>query len=195
MVALHGSQIAQFPLGIQLGVSQQQQIALCIQLTGNACRDLPHRLGTDAGSDYPYLIHFSGAQSLGGGIRAVAGLFHYLVDDSPLLFAQGASVQVAADRRTGYTRHFCNITDGHLQYFSLLGCIVMCKRFHAYYKPLSSIPQDALFPVYSERIFVFLATVYKRRLFLRSRALQAVRLRPCSMHARQAPAAGPPAER
>lgn len=195
MVALHGSQIAQFPLGVQLGVSQQHQIALCIQLTGNACRDLPHRLGTDAGSDHPHLIHFSGAQSLGGGIRAVAGLFHYLVDDSPLLFAQGASVQVAADRRTGYTRHFCNITDGHLQYFSLLGCIVMCKRFHAYYKPLSPIPQDALFPVYSERIFVFLATVYKRRLFLRSRALQTVRLRPCSMHARQAPAAGPPAER
>ena len=52
-----------------------------------------HRLGTDAGSDRPHLIHFSGAQSLGGGIRAVAGLFHYLVDDSPLLFAQGASVQ------------------------------------------------------------------------------------------------------
>ena len=88
VVALHGSQIAQFPLGIQLGVSQQQQIVLCIQLTGNACRDLPHRLGADAGSDHPHLIHFSGAQSLGGGIRAVAGLFHYLVDDSPLLFAQ-----------------------------------------------------------------------------------------------------------
>ena len=31
----------------------------------------------------------------------------------------------------------------------------MCKRFHAYYKPLSPIPQDALFPVYSGTRFLF----------------------------------------
>ena len=43
----------------------------------------------------------------------------------------------------------------------------MCKRFHAYYKPLSPILQDVLFPVYpGMRFVVFIATVHKRRPFL-----------------------------
>lgn len=41
----------------------------------------------------------------------------------------------------------------------------MCKRFHVYYKPLSPILQEVLFPVYPGSIFIFLATVYKRRPF------------------------------
>ena len=61
----------------------------------------------------------------------------------------------------------------------------MCKRFHAYYKPLSPIPQDALFPVYSERIFVFLATVYKRRLFSEKQGITGGQAAPM-LHARTA---------
>ena len=42
MVALHGGEVAQLPLGVQLGVAQQQQIILGVQLPGDARRDLPH---------------------------------------------------------------------------------------------------------------------------------------------------------
>ena len=42
----------------------------------------------------------------------------------------------------------------------------MCKRFHAYYKPLSPVLQDVLFPFYPGMRFVFLLTVHKRLPFL-----------------------------
>jgi hypothetical protein len=61
MVALHGGQVAQLPLLVQLGVAQQNQIILLVQLTGNAGGDLPHRLGADAGGNDPDLVHPAGA--------------------------------------------------------------------------------------------------------------------------------------
>lgn len=119
VVALHGSQIAQLPLGVQLGVSQQQQIVSGIQLTGDPGGELPDRLGADAGGDHADLIHFAGAQGLSGRIGAVAGLLHNLPDDGALLLAQRPAVQVTADGRTGHASHFCNITDGHIRGTSL----------------------------------------------------------------------------
>ena len=127
MVALHGGQIPQLPLGVQLGVAQQQQIVLGVQLPGDARRDLPHRLGADAGRDDAHLVHPAGAQGLGGRIRVVAGLFHNFTDSRAFLFTERAAVQVAADRRAGHARHFCNITDGHscgyFLSFGMHGCV------------------------------------------------------------------------
>ena len=84
MVALHGGQVAQLPLLVQLGVAQQNQIILLVQLTGNAGGDLPHRLGADAGGNDPDLVHPAGAQSLRGGVRTVACFFHHFPDGFPL---------------------------------------------------------------------------------------------------------------
>ena len=82
MVALHSGQVAQLPLLVQLGVAQQNQVVLLIQFAGDAGGDLPHRLGTDAGGNDPDLVHPAGAQSLGGGVRAVACFFHHFPDAS-----------------------------------------------------------------------------------------------------------------
>lgn len=53
VVALHGSQIAQLPLSVQLGVSQQQQIGSGIQLTGDPGGELPDRLEPMLGAITP----------------------------------------------------------------------------------------------------------------------------------------------
>ena len=113
MVALHGGQVAKLPLLVQLGVAQQNQIVLLIQFAGDAGGDLPHRLGADAGHNDPHLTHLAGAQGLRRSIRAVAGLFHYGLYHGTFLFAEGAAVQIAADRSAGNACHLCNITDGH----------------------------------------------------------------------------------
>ena len=88
MVALHGGQVAQLPLLVQLGVAQQNQVVLLIQFAGDAGGDLPHRLGADAGGNDPDLVHPAGAQSLRGGVRAVACFFHHFPDGFPLLFTR-----------------------------------------------------------------------------------------------------------
>ena len=66
--------------------------------------------------------------------------------------------------------------------------MLIINRFHPSRKMRFSrfIPNAFLF---------FWQLCTKDGFFLRSRALQTVRLRPCSMHARQAPAARPPTER
>lgn len=113
MVALQRCKVFQLHLLVQLGVGQQHQIVACAQLGRNAAGDLPYRLGADAGHDDPYLTHLAGAQGLGGSVRAVAGLLHYGLYHGALLLAEGAAVQIAADRSTGNACQLCNITDGH----------------------------------------------------------------------------------
>ena len=100
MVALHGGQVAKLPLLVQLGVAQQNQVVLLIQFAG------------DAGGD-PDLVHPAGAQSLRGGVRAVACFFHHFPDGFPLLFTERPAVEISADCRAGHASHFCNVTDGH----------------------------------------------------------------------------------
>ena len=65
------------------------------------------------GTMTPHLTHLAGAQGLRRSIRAVAGLFHYGLYHGALLLAEGAAVQIAADRSAGNACHLCNITDGH----------------------------------------------------------------------------------
>ena len=117
MIALHGGQIPQLPLFVQLGIPQQHEIIPGIQFAGNAGGELPYGLGTDAGCNDAHLIHPSGAQSLCCRIRAIAGFFHHFPDDGAFLFAERPAIQIAADCRTGYSCHFCNITDGHCTAF------------------------------------------------------------------------------
>ena len=142
MVALQRCKIFQLHLPVQLGVCQQHQVAAGPQLGCNAAGDLPHRLGADAGHNDPHLTHLAGAQGLRRSIRAVAGLFHYGLYHGALLLAEGAAVQIAADRSAGNACHLCNITDGHEVLFSVPSPVVMCKRFHAYYKSVSYFPQE-----------------------------------------------------
>ena len=113
MVTLQCRKIFQLHLLVQLGVCQQHQVAAGPQLGCDAAGDLPHRLGADAGHNDPHLTHLAGAQGLGGSVRAVTGLFHYGLYHGALLLAEGAAVQIAADRSAGNACQLCNITDGH----------------------------------------------------------------------------------
>ena len=113
MVALQRCKIFQLHLPVQLGVCQQHQVAAGPQLGCNAAGDLPHRLGADAGHNDPHLTHLAGAQGLRRSIRAITGFFHYGLYHGALLLAEGAAVQIAADRSAGNACHLCNITDGH----------------------------------------------------------------------------------